>query len=293
MTGWHADETTLRRWIDQSDSLPEGASVEQHLLSCAPCRAQVRTLVSLGPPAGPVASPGPDPVASPVDLAEVWARTRDAIELPRPSPFEWLLQRAGLPANDARLVATASAFRGRWLAGIAAVLAFAATTAALGQSRGLWAFLAVAPLIPGVAVAISYDPRIDPALQPEVVTPYPVLRLVLLRSVAILAVALPAVALAGLLVPGWAPTTWLLPAFGFAAVVLALSTWMSPLRAAIGVSLAWLAIVWLLVTRAGTPDAVLQARFQGGYLVLAIASITIFFARARHLRELRPRRNWS
>ena len=34
MTGWHADETTLRRWIDQSDSLPEGASVEQHLLSC-------------------------------------------------------------------------------------------------------------------------------------------------------------------------------------------------------------------------------------------------------------------
>jgi hypothetical protein len=94
-------------------------------------------------------------------------------------------------------------------------------------------------------------------------------------------------------VPGWAPTTWLLPAFGFAAVVLALSTWMSPLRAAIGVSLAWLAIVWLLVARAGTPDAVLQARFQGGYVILAIASITIFFVRARHLRELRPRRNWS
>lgn len=53
-------------------------------------------------------------------------------------------------------------------------------------------------MIPCVAVAISYNPRIDPALQPEVVTPYPVLRLVLLRSVAILAIALPAVALAGL-----------------------------------------------------------------------------------------------
>ena len=241
MTGWHADETTLRRWIDQSDSLPEGASVEQHLLSCAPCRAQVSTLVSPGPAASPVASP--------VDLGEVWARTRDAIELPRPSPFEWLLQRAGLPANDARLVATASAFRGRWLAGIAAVLTFAGVTAALGQSRGMWLFLAIAPLIPGVAVAISYDPRIDPALQPEVVTPYPVLRLVLLRSVAILAVALPAVALAACSCRA-AAATWLLPAFGFAAVVLALSTWMSPLRAAIGVSLAWLAIVWLLVARA-------------------------------------------
>jgi hypothetical protein len=285
MTGWHADEITLRRWIDQSDSLPEGASVEQHLLSCAPCRARVSTLVSAGPAASPVASP--------VDLAEVWARTQDAIELPRPSPFEWLLLRAGLPANDARLVATASAFRGRWLAGIAAVLAFAGVTAALGQSRGMWLFLAIAPLIPGVAVAISYDPRIDPALQPEVVTPYPVLRLVLLRTVAILAVALPAVALAGLLVPGWAPTTWLLPAFGFAAVVLALSTWMSPLRAAVGVSLAWMAICWGLIARAGTPDPVLQARSQAVYVVLAIASIFIFFARARHLRELRPRRNWS
>ncbi len=281
MTGWHADETTLRRWIDQSDSLPEGASVEQHLLSCAPCRTRVSTLVSAGP------------AASPVDLAAVWAQTRDAIELPRPSPLEWLLQRAGLPAHDAHLVAAASAFRGRWLAGIAAVLAFAGATAALGHSRGMWVFVAVAPLIPCVAVAISYDPRIDPALQPEVVTPYPVLRLVLLRSVAILAIALPAVALAGLLVPGWAPSIWLLPALGFAAVVLALSTWMSPLRSAIGVSLAWLAIVWFLVAQAGSPDAVLQARFQAGYVVLAMASIAVFFVRARHLRELRPRRNWS
>jgi len=261
MTGWHADETTLRRWIDQSDSLPEGASVEQHLLSCAPCRARVSTLVSAGP------------AASPVDLAAVWAQTRDAIELPRPSPLEWLLQRAGLPAHDAHLVAAASAFRGRWLAGIAAVLAFAGATAALGHSRGMWVFVAVAPLIPCVAVAISYNPRIDPALQPEVVTPYPVLRLVLLRSVAILAM--------------------LLPALGFVAVVLALSTWMSPLRSAIGVSLAWLAIVWFLVAQAGSPDAVLQARFQAGYVVLAMASIAIFFVRARHLRELRPRRNWS
>ena len=193
----------------------------------------------------------------------------------------------------AHLVAAASAFRGRWLAGIAAVLAFAGATAALGHSRGMWVFVAVAPLIPCIAVAISYDPRIDPALQPEVVTPYPVLRLVLLRSVAILAFALPAVALAGLLVPGWAPSIWLLPALGFVAVVLALSTWMSPLRSAIGVSLAWLAIVWFLVAQAGSPDAALQARFQAGYVILAMASIAIFFVRARHLRELRPRRNWS
>jgi hypothetical protein len=281
MTSWHADDATLRRWIGRSDSLPEGASVEQHLLTCASCRARVGALVGEGS------------APSPVDLTAVWLQTRDAIELPRPSPLERLLQRTGLPAHDARLVAAASAFRGRWLAGIAAVLAFASITAALGHSHGMWLFLIVAPLIPCVAVAVSYDPGIDPALQPELVTPYPALRLVLLRAVAVLVIALPVVALAGLLVPGWAPSAWLLPAFGFAALVLALSTWISPLRAAIGVGLAWLVIVWLLIARAGSPDAVLQARFQTGYLVLALASITVFFARARHLRELRPRRNWT
>ena len=280
MTSWHADETTLRRWVDQADTLAEGASVEQHLLTCGPCRARVSALA--GAPGG-----------GPVDLGAVWERTRDAIEVPRPSALEWLLHRVGLPAHDARLVATASAFRGRWVAGIATVLAFAGITAALGHSRGMWLFLLVAPLMPCLAVAISYDPRIDPALQPEVVAPYPVLRLVLLRAVAVLTVALPAVALAGLLVPDWAPSTWLLPAFGFTAVVLALSTWVSPLRAAVGVSLAWLATVLALVAQAGSPDAVLAARFQGAYLVLAVASIAVFFIRARHLRELRPRRNWS
>ena len=284
MTSWHADETTLRRWIDQADTLAEGASVEQHLLTCDGCRARVSALAG---------APGGGPGAGPIDLGAVWERTRDAIEVPRPSALEWLLHRVGLPAHEARLVAAASAFRGRWLASITTVLAFAGVTAALGHTRGMWLFLLVAPLMPSVAVAISYDPRIDPALEPEMVAPYPVLRLVLLRAVAILAVALPAVALAGLLVPGWAPSTWLLPAFGFTAVVLALSTWVSPLRATVGVSLAWLATVWTLVAQAGSPDAVLDARYQGAYVVLAVASITVFFVRARHLRELRPRRNWS
>ena len=54
MTGWHADEATMRRWIDQSDSLTEGASVEQHLLSCSPCRARVAALVRAGSAASPV-----------------------------------------------------------------------------------------------------------------------------------------------------------------------------------------------------------------------------------------------
>ena len=41
MTGWHLDDDALRSYVERTDSLAEGASVEQHLLSCEPCRAQV------------------------------------------------------------------------------------------------------------------------------------------------------------------------------------------------------------------------------------------------------------
>jgi hypothetical protein len=279
MTGWHVDDDALRRWIDRTDSLSDGASVEQHLLSCDGCRARVNATVTARPAPGLV------------DLTTVWSRTRDAIELPRPSAFERLLRRAGLPEHEARLVAVASAFRGAWLTGAAIVLAFAAVAGALGHSRGAVVFLSVAPLVPCLAVASSYDPEVDPALEPELVTPYPALRLVLLRTIAVLAVALPAEVLAGLLIPGQARYLWLLPAVGFTAAVLALSTWTGPLRAAVAVSLAWLAAVWLLMARSGSPDAALRDWFQLGYLALAAASLAIFLIRRGHLRELRPRRS--
>src|SRR5262249_60426354 len=104
MTGWPLDDAMLRRYVGRTDSLAEGASVEQHLLACAPCRARVNVAVDV------------------IDLAAVWDCTRDAVEVPRPSVFERLLRAAGLPAHEARLGAVASAFRGVWPAGAAAVL---------------------------------------------------------------------------------------------------------------------------------------------------------------------------
>jgi len=270
MTGWHLDDDTLRRYVERVDSLAEGASAEQHLLSCEQCRARVSAAAGV------------------IDLAAVWDRTRDTVEVPRPSVFERLLRVAGLPGHEARLVAVASAFRGVWLVGAAAVLAFAALAAVAGHARGLWLFLAVAPVVPCLVVASSYDPWLDPALEPELVTPYPALRLILLRTIAVLALALPAVLLLGLVIPGEAPFAWLLPAVGFVAVVLAASTWVSPLRAAIAVSSFWLAVVWLLAARSGSPGAMLQGRAQAGFLALAAGSLAIFLVRRHRLRQLRP-----
>jgi hypothetical protein len=274
MTGWHLDDDALRRYVERTDSLAEGASAEQHLLSCEPCRTRVGAAASVTG-------------LSVIDFAAVWDRTRDAVEVPRPSAFERLLRGAGLPAQEARLVAVASAFRGVWLAGVAAVLAFAALAAAIGHARGVWLFLAVAPVVPCLVVAAGYDPLTDPALEPELVTPYPVLRLILLRTIAVLALALPAVLLFGLVVPGETASAWLLPATGFVAVVLAASTWVSPLRAAIAISVAWLAAIWLLAARSGSPEAVLQAWAQAGFLALAAASFSIFLVRRRRLHQLR------
>jgi hypothetical protein len=277
MTGWHVDDEALRRYVERTDSMAEGASVEQHLLTCGQCRARVNTA------AGAVD-------LAVIDFAVVWDRTRDAVEVPRASVFERLLRAAGLSPQEARIVWVASAFRGVWLIGVASVLAFAALAAAIGNAGGLWFFLAVAPVAPCLLVAVSYDRRWDPTLEPEMVTPYPALRLVLLRTIAVLALALPTVLLLGLVVPGEAAFVWLLPAVGFVAVVLAASTWVSPLNAATIVSASWLIAVWLLVTKAHSPTVVLQPRIQAAFLVLAAASFAVFLARGRHLSQLRPRR---
>ena len=79
MTGWHLDDDALRRYVERTDSLAEGASAEQHLLSCEPCRARVNAAASVTG-------------LSVIDFAAVWDRTRDAVEVPRPSVFERLLR---------------------------------------------------------------------------------------------------------------------------------------------------------------------------------------------------------
>ncbi len=289
MTGWHLDDDALRRYVERTDSLAEGASAEQHLLSCEPCRARVNATVTVAASVIEHSASEHSVIEhSVIDFAAVWDRTRDAVEVPRPSVFERLLRGAGLPAQEARLVAVASAFRGVWLTGVVAVLAFATLAAAVGHARGMWVFLSVAPIVPCLVVASSYDPWMDPALEPELVTPYPMLRLILLRTIAVLALALPAVLLAGLFIPTEVPFAWLLPAVGFVAVVLAASTWFSPLRSAVAVSSLWLAVIWLLAFRISSPDVVLQARAQAAFLALAAASFSIFLVRRRRLHQLRP-----
>jgi hypothetical protein len=268
MTGWHLDDAVLRRYVTGTDSMAEGATVERHLLSCETCRTRVGACADV------------------IDLDAVWERTLDSLEVPKASLLERLLCLAGLPPHEARLVAVAGAFRAVWAVAAVAVLSFAAVAATISPAYGSGLFMSIAPLVPCLAVAVSYDPWLDPAFEPEVVTSFPALRLVLLRTITVLAFALPAVLLLGLVVPGQPTVVWLLPAVGFVAVVLAASTWVNPLGAAVVLSVGWLTVVWVQI-RAESLGQLLDADAQLGYLVMGTAGIIILLLRRPQLSELR------
>ena len=264
MTTWHVDDAALARWVEGSDGSISGASVEQHLLGCATCRAKV--------PAAP-------------ELDPVWTRIRDAVEVPPASWLERSALRLGLPAADARIIAVSPALRGAWLTGLAALLGFVAAAGTSGHGRAQWLFLLVAPLVPALAVALGYDPELDEAIEQEAATPYSRLRLVLLRSVALLLIALPLLSVVSLLVPGQIAFLWLVPAAGCTALVLAASTWVTPLTAVGSVATLWVGFV-ASVAWHQSATAVLEENYLLSYAVTIALSLALLAARSGRLSQL-------
>ena len=192
----------------------------------------------LEPPEPPALSGLPDTPGPPdlPDLAVVWTAVRDEIELPRPSVLERLLVRLGLPQGEAMLVAAAPALRGSWICAVALSVAFAVGGGLAARTGNVTMFLTVAPLVPVLAVATAFGPEASAALEQESAAPYPLVRLVLLRTGAVLLAALPVVLVGQLVFPEAAAWVWLLPALGFIAAVLALSTWFGPWRPATAIT---------------------------------------------------------
>jgi hypothetical protein len=207
---------------------------------------------------------------------------RDEIELPRPSVLERLLVRLGLPPGDAMLVAAAPALRGSWICAVSLAVAFAVGGAVAARTGNVTLFLTVAPIVPVLAVAAAFGPEAGPALEQESSAPYPLARLVLLRSGAVLVAALPVVLLGQIVFPEAAAWAWLLPALGFTAAVLGLSTWFGPWRPAIGITLAWVAAT-AAADRLDTVWAVFGPRYLTVYVLLLILGPPVLVLRARRL----------
>jgi anti-sigma factor RsiW len=259
MSQYHVAPKDLHDWVQGASGSIAAMSVEQHVASCQRCQTHVAALVA-----------STQTQAVP-DLADVWSRVRDEIELPPASRFERLLSRLGLPDSDAALVAAAPTWRGPWLTALCSALVFvAAAAAASGNTAGTALFLLVAPLIPAFAVALTYGPEASGALEQETAVPYPLARLVLLRTASVLIACVPVVVLVGLLLPGRLSWLWLLPAIGFTSTVLGLSVWIPPMRAAEWITLGWVVAVTYAV-RFSTVMAVLDSRYLVLYGVLLVA----------------------
>jgi hypothetical protein len=256
---WHIDADSLRRWVDGMAGPLNSVSVEQHILKCAPCRAQVAGLV----PA--------------LHLEPVWDRVLADVEVPRAAVAQRLLHRLGLNTSDSLVITSAVTLRAAWLSGVIAVLLFSVVAASLAPYGGISLFVLLAPLVPVAGVAAAYGPSVDPSYEAVLAAPYAMVRLVLLRTASVLVTSVPLVVVAGLLLPTSpvVAAVWLLPAAGFIVLTLSASIWVDPAHAAAAVAVGWvIAVGW--AARTGDPLAVFAPAFLVAYVALiAVAGLIL------------------
>ncbi len=265
---WHLEEHTWEAYAAGRLDPAAEASVEAHVTGCAQCRGAARSVV---PPAATTA---------------VWHAVRATVAEPvLPAPLR-ALRRLGAPTHDLVVVSAADSLLLPWAAAVGSALLAACLVGLAGLSplNQDTAFLALAPLVPVLAVAMAYD-ALDPLREVCLVTPYSKLRLALLRTTATLAVAVPATLAVGLVVPGMQDLAfaWLLPSLGLTTGVLVLLTWLEAPVAGAVVAGTWVALVAVL--RTGWDVLVLtsssaQLACVAGALVLG----TVLLARTSTLR---------
>ena len=268
-TPWHLDEELAGRYADGALGSVLTASVEQHLTACAHCRALLA------------------PHVDTPRLDTVWADVLERVEQPHRSLLERGLSRLGMDDATARLVAAAPSLRGAWVTGTTLVLALA-LVAAYVATNGVGLYLALAPLMPMVGVALAYGPMSDPAHEMVVATPYSQLRLLALRTAFVVTTTLVPAALAGLLLPGspYLAVVWLLPALALTVGTVALSTRVAPHLAAVALGIAWLAFSLRALAPRRDPLLVTSSPVLLISTLVLLGAAGFLYARRRDLAEL-------
>ncbi|MFE2218135.1 zf-HC2 domain-containing protein [Streptomyces canus] len=264
---WHVAEGDLRAYAQGELTAPLLWSADTHLAACAECRGLLAD------------------VTDPVALDAGWERLDAELDAPRPGWFESLLTRAGIADHTARLLAATPVLRRSWLAAV--VFLLLTTVGAVRTSESPTLFLALAPLLPLVGVALSYGPALDPTYEMTVVAPTHGFRLLMIRTLAVLVAGLGLNGLATLALPGYGlrALAWLLPALALTATGLALTPRLGPVLAPSLVGGAWVAV--LLAAQAAQqtaadPLAPFTAAGQGvAGTVAALAAGLLFLLRDR------------
>ncbi|WP_406217534.1 zf-HC2 domain-containing protein [Streptomyces canus] len=264
---WHVAEGDLRAYAQGELTAPLLWSADTHLAACAECRGLLAD------------------VSDPVALDAGWERLDAELDAPRPGWFESLLTRAGIADHTARLLAATPVLRRSWLAAV--VFLLLTTVGAVRTTESPTLFLALAPLLPLVGVALSYGPALDPTYEMTVVAPTHGFRLLMIRTLAVLVAGLGLNGLATLALPGYGlrALAWLLPALALTATGLALTPRLGPVLAPSIVGGAWVAL--LLAAQAAQqtaadPLAPFTAAGQGvAGTVAALAAGLLFLLRDR------------
>jgi hypothetical protein len=242
-------------------------SVEVHLQTCPECRAMVNAAVV------------------PDRLAASWAMITAEIDTPRRSWLERLLGRVLAP-DTVRLMAATPALRRSWYIAMAVALLFGLGAASPNRldTTVLW-FLALAPLVPVLGVALAYGRGVDPSYEITVAAPMSGLRLVLVRAVAVVATSIVITSIAALAL-GDSPDShlaaaWLVPSLALSAVCLAASTVVAPRAAAWAVTVVWLAVVLAVSGWATDPLVVFRWWGQVAMVVVGVAGVVAVAVRRR------------
>jgi hypothetical protein len=223
---WHVGTDIWRAYVAGTLNPAAEASVEAHVMSCAACRGVARTQVAPG------------------TVEVVWHRVHASVTAPKvPLAVRWL-RRLGVPEDELVLLGAADAVLLPWATAVGAALAVALISGLASADDFSYydvLFLALAPLVPVLAVVAAFDAT-ESLREVSAATPYSKLRLTLIRATIALAVAVPVTMAIGLLVPGLESLAfaWLLPSLGLTASALVLLTWMAPRVAAGLVTGAWL-----------------------------------------------------
>ncbi len=251
-------------WVSGAADGLVSASVEQHVVHCAACQAAV---------ARELGTPRTSPTSGIRPRRDRAAAAIGPRAGPRPTrPAAGGRDARRLGPGAARLVDLRRGARRRLRPrrGVAA------------RTGYITLFLTVAPLAPVLAVATAFGPEGGAALEQESAAPYPLVRLVLLRTGAVLLTALPVVLVGQLFFPELAAWVWLLPALGFTAAVLGLSTWFGPWRPATVITAVWV-VGTAAANRLDTVWAVFAPRYVVLYLLMLVLGPLVLVLRARRL----------
>jgi hypothetical protein len=213
-----------------------------------------------------------------------WRAIAGELDAPARSRVERVLLACRLPEPVVRLLVATPSLRRAWFVATGVALFFGLSAAdARKPDASLLLFLALAPLVAMVGVALAYGPGSDPTYEVALATPISGLRLVLTRTAAVVGCAMAVTGFATLLLRDktWMSIAWLIPALALPLICLAVGTFIPLRRAATILTVVWLVPLGINNRNVNDPLVVFHVAGQCAIALAGAAAAMVVYAR-RH-----------